>query len=90
LPSLSCFQFVFASFSFSVPATAVDINEAKDAASTRVDTLDKRNRQKRSAKSDATPPKAKKIKVSKEHVLVYDKFVGHGKRLKRQKQNDAK
>jgi hypothetical protein len=84
-----CFFCLF-SFSFSVPANAIDINEAKDAASTGVDTLDKRNRQKRAAKSDATPPKAKKIKVSQEHVLVYDKFVGHGKRLKRQKQNDAK
>jgi hypothetical protein len=60
-------------------------NEAKDAASTRVDTLDKRNWQKRAAKPDATPPKAKKINVSQEHVLVYNKFIGHGKKLKRQK-----
>jgi hypothetical protein len=51
-------------FLISVPLTTIDPNEAKDVASTGVDTLDKRNRQKRAAKSDATPPKAKKIKVS--------------------------
>jgi hypothetical protein len=77
-------------FFISVPPIAIDPNEAKDAASTGFYTLDKRNRKKRAAKSDATPPKAKKIKVSQEHVLVYDKFVGHGKKLKRRKQNDAK
>jgi hypothetical protein len=77
-------------FFILVPPIDIDPNEAKDAASTGVYILDKRNRQKRAAKSDATPPKAKKIKVSQEHVLVYDKFVGHGKKLKRRKQNDAK
>jgi hypothetical protein len=81
---------LFVLFFISVPPIAIDPNEVKDAASTRVDIPDKRNRQKRAAKSDATPPNAKKIKVSQEHVLVYDKFVGHGKKLKRQKQNDAK
>jgi hypothetical protein len=58
--NLFCF-FCLCSFSFLVPHTAIDPNEAKDAASTGVDTLDKRNKQKRAAKSDATPPKAKKI-----------------------------
>jgi hypothetical protein len=57
-------------FFISVPPIAIDPNEAKDAASTGFYTLDKRNRKKRAAKSDATPPKAKKIKVSQEHVLA--------------------
>jgi hypothetical protein len=67
---------------FSVVAIVADANE-KDDASTGNVTLEKRNRAKRALKSDATPPKAKKIKVSEEHCLVYDKFVMHGRNLKR-------
>jgi hypothetical protein len=55
--------------------------------STGIDTLDKRNRFKRAAKDELTPPKMKNIKVFQDVVQTYDKFVIHGRKFKRQKKN---
>jgi hypothetical protein len=43
-------------------------------ASTGIETLEKRNRLKRAAKEELTPPKMKKIKVSQDIFHTYDKF----------------
>jgi hypothetical protein len=50
----------------------------------RIETIEKKNRAKREAKGELTPPKFKKIKVSQDTVHTYDTFVMHGRRLKRQ------
>ncbi|KAM0845619.1 hypothetical protein ACQ4PT_056254 [Festuca glaucescens] len=57
-------------------------------ATTRVDTVDKRNRAKRVAKDELTPPKMKKIRVSQDIVQTYNKFVIHGRKFKRQPKKD--
>jgi hypothetical protein len=47
--------------------------------------MEKKTRHKRAAKEELSPPKVKRIKVSQEHVEFYDKFVVHGRKLKRAK-----
>ncbi|KAM0905554.1 hypothetical protein ACQ4PT_017304 [Festuca glaucescens] len=66
----------------------VIIDSVEKDATTGVDTVDKRNRAKRAAKDELTPPKMKKIRVSQDTVQTYDKFVMHGRKLKRQPKND--
>ncbi|KAM0859750.1 hypothetical protein ACQ4PT_046984 [Festuca glaucescens] len=69
-------------------ADVVIIDSVEKDATTRVDTVDKRNRAKRAAKDELTPPKMKKIRVSQDTVQTYDKFDMHGRKLKRQPKND--
>ncbi|KAM0891690.1 hypothetical protein ACQ4PT_026256 [Festuca glaucescens] len=69
-------------------ADVVIIDSVEKDATTGVDTVDKRNRAKRAAKDELTPPKMKKIRVSQDTVQTYDKFVIHGQKLKRQPKND--
>jgi hypothetical protein len=47
--------------------------------------MEKKTRHKRAAKEEPSPPKVKRIKVSQEQVELYDKFVVHGRKLKRAK-----
>jgi hypothetical protein len=47
--------------------------------------MEKKTRHKRAAKEEPSPPKVKRIKVSQEHVELYDKFVVYGQKLKRAK-----
>jgi hypothetical protein len=51
----------------------------------QLETMEKKTRHKRAAKEDPSPPKVKRIKVSQEHVELYNKFVVHGQKLKRAK-----
>jgi hypothetical protein len=67
-------------------AVVVQQEDGKDA-STGIETNEKRNRFKRAAKGELTPPKMKKIKVSQDIIHIYDKFVINGRRFKRQKKN---
>ncbi|KAM0879654.1 hypothetical protein ACQ4PT_034094 [Festuca glaucescens] len=69
-------------------ADVVIIDSVEKDATTRVDTVDKRNRAKRAAKDELTPPKMKKIRVSQDTVQTYDKFVIHGLKFKRQPKKD--
>ncbi|KAM0921496.1 hypothetical protein ACQ4PT_006788 [Festuca glaucescens] len=69
-------------------ADVVIIDYVEKDATTGVDTVDKRNRAKRAAKDELTPPKIKKIRVSQDTVQTYDKFVMHGRKLKRKQKND--
>jgi hypothetical protein len=78
---------VFPCFS-STSSDVVIIDSVEKEATTRVDTVDKRNRAKRVANDELTPPKMKKIQVSEDTVQTYDKFVIHGRKLKRQPKND--
>ncbi|KAM0892305.1 hypothetical protein ACQ4PT_025815 [Festuca glaucescens] len=71
----------------SADVVSKDSNE-KDAT-IGVETIDKRNRSKRAAKDELTPPKMKKIRVSQHTVHTYDKFVIHGRKFKRQPKNDT-
>ncbi|KAM0921319.1 hypothetical protein ACQ4PT_006956 [Festuca glaucescens] len=59
-------------------ADVVIIDSIEKYATNGVDTVDKRNRAKRAAKDELTPPKMKKIGVSQDIVQTYDKFVIHG------------
>ncbi|KAM0847564.1 hypothetical protein ACQ4PT_054933 [Festuca glaucescens] len=68
------------------PAAMIIVSGSKDAT-TGPDTLAKKNRYKRAAKADRTPPKLKKIKVSQDTAGIYDKFVLHGQKFKRQPKN---
>ncbi|KAM0898757.1 hypothetical protein ACQ4PT_021738 [Festuca glaucescens] len=67
-------------------AAMIIVSGSKDAT-TGPDTLAKKNRYKRAAKADRTPPKLKKIKVSQDTAGIYDKFVLHGQKFKRQPKN---
>ncbi|KAM0857854.1 hypothetical protein ACQ4PT_048216 [Festuca glaucescens] len=58
-------------------AYVVIIDSVEKDATTGVDTVDKRNRAKRAAKDELTPPKMKKIWVSQDTVQTYDKFFMH-------------
>ncbi|KAM0908893.1 hypothetical protein ACQ4PT_015163 [Festuca glaucescens] len=69
-------------------ADIVIIDSVEKDATTGVDTFDKRNRAKRAAKDELTPAKMKKIRVSQDTVQTYDKFVMHGRKLKRPPKND--
>ncbi|KAM0825389.1 hypothetical protein ACQ4PT_069595 [Festuca glaucescens] len=68
------------------PAAMIIVSGSKDAT-TGPDTLAKKNRYKRAAKVDRTPQKLKKIKVSQDTAGIYDKFVLHGQKFKRQPKN---
>ncbi|KAM0926453.1 hypothetical protein ACQ4PT_003524 [Festuca glaucescens] len=68
------------------PAVVIIESSSKDAT-TGPNTLAKKNRYKRAAKVDCTPPKLKKIKVSQDTAENYDKFVVHGQKFKRQPKN---
>lgn len=74
-------------FAFSVVGSKVS-NEKE--ATTGVETIDKRNRAKRAAKDELTPPKMKKLKVNLDVVHTYDTFVIHGRKLKRQTKKEGK
>ena len=63
---------------------AINVLSGKNV-STGIATFDKKNRHKRAAKDEPDTPKMKKIKVSQDVNSLYDKFVGHGRRLKQQK-----
>jgi hypothetical protein len=65
----------------------VNIDSDAKAATSGFDTHDKRNRCKRAAKDDRTPPKMKKNKVSQDINDTYEKFVQHGHKLKKQPKN---
>ncbi|KAM0851652.1 hypothetical protein ACQ4PT_052282 [Festuca glaucescens] len=65
----------------------VIIESSSKDATTGPDTLAKKNRYKRAAKADRTPPKLKKIKVSQDTADIYDKFVVNGHKFKRQPKN---
>ncbi|KAM0877794.1 hypothetical protein ACQ4PT_035259 [Festuca glaucescens] len=58
-------------------------------ASTGAKTVEKKTRHKRAAKGELSPPKLKKIKVSQDVVLKYDKYVSHGRKFKRKKKNEV-
>jgi hypothetical protein len=77
------FRFLF-SLSF---LGVVNIDSDAKAATSGFDTHDKRNRCKRAAKDDRTPPKMKKNKVSQDINDTYEKFVQHGHKLKKQPKN---
>jgi hypothetical protein len=51
--------------------------------------MEKRNRGKRAAKDELTPPRMKRIKVSLDTIQTYDRFVSHGRKLKRQKKDEV-
>ena len=74
-------------FAYSVVGNKVS-NEKE--ATTGVETIDKRNRAKRAAKDELTPPKMKKLKVSVDVLQTYDKYVTHGRKLKRQTKKEGK
>jgi hypothetical protein len=78
--SFFCFIWVFSD------ATSKKAVEADD--STEIETMKKRNRGKRAAKDELTPLKMKRIKVSQDTIQTYDKFVSHGRKLKRPKKDD--
>ena len=78
-----CFAFVFSNTCFFVVGVTVIAVESSGP-----ETRDKRNRHKRAAKGAGviSPPKMKKIKVSQDTIDIYDRFVGHSRKLKRQEQ----
>jgi hypothetical protein len=73
---------------FSSTSADVIMDSVEKDATTGVDTVDKRNRAKRAAKDELSHPKMKKIRVSQDTIHTYDKFVIHGRKLKRQPKND--
>jgi hypothetical protein len=79
----SCFFFIFCD------AGPISIESTDKDATSGFQTHEKKNRYKRAAKSNLTPPKMKKIKVSQDAGDMYNKFVCHGRKFKRQPKNYA-
>ncbi|KAM0854052.1 hypothetical protein ACQ4PT_050679 [Festuca glaucescens] len=70
------------------PAEGVIIIESTEKEATSgFETHDKKNRFKRAAKANLTPPKMKKIKISQDTDEIYEKFICHGRKFKRQPKN---
>lgn len=63
--------------------SAVNLVTNDKQTSSGFDTHEKKNRFKRAAKDDHTPPKMKKIKVSQDVEELYSKFVMHGRKFKK-------
>jgi len=58
-------------------------SSAKGDGSSGMVTHEKKTRFKRAAKEELTPPKSKKIKVSKDQDEIYTRFVSNGRTFKR-------
>ncbi|KAM0891832.1 hypothetical protein ACQ4PT_026127 [Festuca glaucescens] len=70
----------------STSVTVTETSSGKNNATSGPETHDRKNRHKRAAKGagDSTPPKMKKIKVSQDTRDIYEQFICHGRKLKRQ------
>ncbi|KAM0850815.1 hypothetical protein ACQ4PT_052831 [Festuca glaucescens] len=70
----------------STGVTVTETSSGKKNATFGPETHDRKNMHKRAAKGagDSTPPKMKKIKVSQDTRDIYEKFICHGHKLKRQ------
>ncbi|KAM0852456.1 hypothetical protein ACQ4PT_051741 [Festuca glaucescens] len=70
----------------STGVTVTETSSGKNNATSGPETHDRKNMHKRAAKGagDSTPPKMKKIKFSQDTRDIYEQFICHGRKLKRQ------
>ncbi|KAK1615268.1 hypothetical protein QYE76_020785 [Lolium multiflorum] len=75
----------------STCATVAETSSGKNNSTSGPETHDRKNGHKRAAKgaADITPPKMKKIKVSQDTRDMYDQFICHGRKFKRQPKNSV-